>query len=363
MKRGHATTELALLALVFVTVLVFGIHFAELGALKLRVQQAGIFATWNATGDRGHRFERASALQSPLFYDANQLQDGSGRSPEQAARERFRDFDGLSGGGADEVTWATTQGSQLRVRCDPAGVAVPPVLTVPLRRLSPGYHWARYNNRDVDAAQCNARGRLALFGVAGRVNEGPGGFFQASPLRPFVDVCAFGRAQRGVCSGGVPVAFDDWGLQGDNGGESSQCGFDCSLFEASGNVAYKQTVERLYEEYAKTRSVSRNWAIATFVRELFTKSPDDPTLMWFVPVDERDFRFAFTGEDAARRAFHITTSEVDGTSSGYGPNRRVEYQWATTPYSSRYRAAYDDRGQCFAGLPCTRNPFDKQHWR
>ena len=99
-----------------------------------------------------------------------------------------------------------------------------------------------------------------------------------------------------------------------------------------------------------------------FVKELFTKAPDDPTLMLVVPVDERDFRFAFTGEDAPR-PFSIETSEVDGTSSGYGPNRRVPHRWATTPYSSKYRAAYDDRGQCFAGLPCTRSPFDKQHWR
>lgn len=363
-RRGQATTELALLSIVFVTVLVFGVHFAELGALKLRVQQAGIFATWSATGDRAHKLNRPDPLQSPLFYDANDLKDGRNRSPAQATLERYADFDGASGAAGTQVTWSVTRGTSLSARCQPAAVAVPPVLTTPLQRLAPGYRYAQDGNREVDAVACNAHGHIALFGVPAEVLEGQDGFFKRKNIwRPSVEVCAFGRARSGSCRPGPPVAIDDWGLAGDEGGESLQCGFACTIEQApDSNIAYKQTVQRLYEEYAKSRSLTRNWAIASFVKELFTRNPDDPTLMWFVPVDERDFRFAFTGEDVASQPFHIVTSEIDGTSAGYGPNARVEHRWATTPYSSKYRAGYDDRGQCFAGLPCARSPFDKQHW-
>ena len=49
-RAGQATVELALGLLVFVTVLLFGIHFAEVGWLSLKVQEAGAWAMWEAAG-------------------------------------------------------------------------------------------------------------------------------------------------------------------------------------------------------------------------------------------------------------------------------------------------------------------------
>jgi len=355
-RRAQATVELALLALVFVTVLLFGIHFAELGNLKLRVQQAGVFALWSGAGARGHRLSGAS----PLFHDANALRDGAGKSPEQAARDRYRDFDGAGDNPLARVTWATTRGTNLRVRCEPEAIAVQPQ-TVAMQRLSRGYHYARSGGRDVDAIRCTAQARIELFGVPPAFAEGPGGFFQeAHRHRPGVNVCAFGRADNGTCRGGVPLAVDDWGLQGDDGGESGECDFNCSLLGQGGNQAYKKTVERLYAEYAQVNSVG-NWNIQSFVRQLFTVSPAAPGLMVQVPVDERDFRFAFIGERSTR-PFQIRTREVDTVGTGNGPTRHRDFHWATSPYSSRYRAGYDDRGDCFGGLPCDRPAFDKRHW-
>ncbi|MBK7865410.1 MAG: pilus assembly protein [Archangiaceae bacterium] len=357
MRRGQATVELALVALVFVSVLLFGIHFAELGAMKLRVQQAGVFAAWQATGDRAHQLDRGTAAQSPIFHHANQLRDGSGRTPEEATLRRYHDFEPLTERAGNDVRWAKTRGSRLSVRCDPERVAIPPT-TQAIQRLATGYTFARYNNRDVDAVGCNATARVAMFGMPKSLLEDSGGFFKLPfAIRPFVTVCAVGRADRGVCRGQIPFAIDDWGLAGTQGDESGECDFNCSITGSSGNLAYKQTIERLYRRYQTTNSV-KGWTIQTFVRELFV--PDNPALMTVVPVDERDFRFAFIG-DHTNRPFQIRTSELTGPGSGtgFGPNGKTTHWWATTPFSSRYQAGYRSRDDCFAGVPCTRSPFEK----
>ncbi|MBL8957965.1 MAG: pilus assembly protein [Myxococcaceae bacterium] len=353
--RGAATVELALLSLVFVTVLLFGIHFAELGALKLRVQQAGNFALWSATGDRAHRLAGAS----PVFLDANALRDGQGNSPAQAARERYRDFDGTRSAPSNRVTLATARASGLRVRCRPTALAVQPS-TVPIQRLASAYRYARWGGREVDSISCTAQARIDLVNVPSSFAEGADGLFdEPHPRRPFIDVCAFGRANGGTCPGGMPIAVDDWGLQGDDGDESAECGFDCSMLGA-GNQAYKKTVERLYENYKQVNSTG-SVNLQTFVKTLFTANPNAPGLMAQVPVDERDFRFAFIG-DRGTREFEITTREVDVVGTGAGPTQHVDHHWATTPYSTRYRAAYRDRENCFGGLPCDKPAFDKQRW-
>lgn len=58
--RGQATVELGLSMLAFITVLVFGIHFAEVGYLSMRAQQASAYALYEVTGERAH--EKGSDL-------------------------------------------------------------------------------------------------------------------------------------------------------------------------------------------------------------------------------------------------------------------------------------------------------------
>ncbi len=54
--RGQATTELALSALVFVVVLLFGIYFGEVPVMMLKVKEAANFSVTHATGSRTHLF-------------------------------------------------------------------------------------------------------------------------------------------------------------------------------------------------------------------------------------------------------------------------------------------------------------------
>ncbi len=53
-QRGQGTVEMALGVLLFVTVFIFGIHFAEVGYLSLKVQEASTSALWDTTSAKMH---------------------------------------------------------------------------------------------------------------------------------------------------------------------------------------------------------------------------------------------------------------------------------------------------------------------
>jgi hypothetical protein len=357
--RGQATVELALSLLVFITVLLFGIHFAELGMMKLRVQQSATAALWDTTGVRMHRFNTAVDAR-PDFYTSNEMRDADGRSPSARAEARYSDFDGLSEGGADTFTQVMTRGSRLNVQCQPTSVSTLPGSQA-FDRLRVAYTPARSGGKEVDGMACNASARVEVWGMPRSFMEGSGGFFDEQHVqRPRIRVCAFGRARGGSCRGSVPIALDDWALSGSKdkfGKELSACREDC-LFDNGGNQAYKRTVQRLYDEYNSFET--RDFSIPYFIRSLFTRDPVMPELS-NVPVDERAFRLVFVGEDGpdtgagTKEPFSFKTREQN-TYQAY------DFEWATTPYADAYQEAYRRRRECFLGSRCDQSYFDKGSW-
>lgn len=357
--RGQATVELALGTLVFVTILVFGIHFAELGMMKLRVQQAAVAALWDTTGLRMHRFT-STANASAYFRSADEMRDKNGRLPGPRAQARFKDFEGLNEGGSSTFTQVMTRGSQLNVDCSPTQVSALPTGGA-FKHLRVAYSPANAGGREVDGMQCSADARIEVWGMPTSFLEGSrDGFFQVKHvLQPRIKVCAFGRASGGRCLGTVSMALDDWGLAGsdkDYGEELEECREDCQ-FEGKGNQAYRLTVKRLYDEYNTYET--QDFSIPLFIRSLFTQDPAVPELA-NVPVDERSFRMVFAGEagseiDGKTEPFAFKTHEQD--------TRQVfDFGWATTPYADAYKDAYQRRGECFLGAPCDRSFFEKEAW-
>src|SRR5207249_4993558 len=51
---GQAAAEAAIGMLVFVTVLMFGLHFAEVGYLTVKIQEAANGALWDTTAKKMH---------------------------------------------------------------------------------------------------------------------------------------------------------------------------------------------------------------------------------------------------------------------------------------------------------------------
>ncbi|MBX5480967.1 MAG: pilus assembly protein [Myxococcaceae bacterium] len=364
--RGQATVELALGSLVFVTVLLFGIYFAEFGVLKLRVQQAAASALFDTTGLRAHDFTRSSPRDR--FFRPDQLKDDQSRTPEQRAQRLYRDFDATKLG-SGSLRMSVAGGSALEVDCAPKAVA-------PFRQsksvggqtraafdvLNASYDHPLWQGKRVDGLECSARAKIGMFGVPESfMDQGPGLFQERHVSRTAIPVCAFGRARNGECRGKLAIAIDDWGLAGTSaaaGKEWANCtanGAGSCLYGKSGNQAFKQIVKRMYRKYMSKKGGTQS-PIDTFLTRLYTIDPSFTELGFQIPTDERDFRFVFMGEDGSDgKKFQFKTREAT-TSSAY------DGYWPATPYSDRYRDAYQDRGECFLGSQCQRPVFNKASW-
>jgi hypothetical protein len=208
---GQATVELALGALVLITVIFFGIHFAELGYLSLKVQEAGTFAAWEATG---RRVQDLGAGNDAPF-------DGIVRGPDSVAtlsRNAYRDFNGLTSAdtGSDQVVKGLTKGEGLAVTCE----ANPGITFRPTTTAARVYF-------DTGGISCHAEALLsARFPVS--FLDSANGLFSArqydargSARDGTMKICSMGRALHGRCGGALSLLLNDWGLAGDP--EKGEC--------------------------------------------------------------------------------------------------------------------------------------------
>ena len=113
--RGQSTVELALSLLIFVTVAMLGIHFAEVGYLPIKVHEAAVSPLWDSTALRVHRWrdtEKSIGDFTPFPLIAPAV--------ESNANGRFHDFDGRTstpGEGDTSVTQVFTRIDDMLVRC------------------------------------------------------------------------------------------------------------------------------------------------------------------------------------------------------------------------------------------------------
>lgn len=80
--RGQAVVELVLGLIVFVTILIFAIHFAEVGYLSVKVTEAAHSAIFDATGYKLHKWPRDTSPASSAASRAG-----------NDAQSRYQDFD------------------------------------------------------------------------------------------------------------------------------------------------------------------------------------------------------------------------------------------------------------------------------
>jgi hypothetical protein len=200
LTRGGALVETAIGATLMVTVIVFGIHFAEVGYLSLKVQESAISALWNGT----HRKMHTTAFD----YTAA---DGSMEDAGEDAQRRYADFNGLSYvNGPPGITQVFTTGQNLDVTCDLGG--------------NPNWGGTLLTQliyRDQGGARCGAQADLSLFRFPTSFldNDSAGGLYKerhADASLANLRVCATGRAVAGQCNGSFAMLVDDWGLAGGN---------------------------------------------------------------------------------------------------------------------------------------------------
>jgi hypothetical protein len=205
--RGQSLVELVLAMLVFVTVLMFGIHFAEIGYLSVKVTEASHSALLDTTGHKLHQW--------PL--DTSDSRAAAQKAATEATA-RYKDFDSrTSTVHGDGLAQVFTRVSGMNVTCSTgSGPSFGPGL------LTIGAY------RDAGGLSCQSEALIEPVGaytLPKKFMEGPKGFFsQPHLLRPDpFRVCGMGRAQGGACLGRLTMALDDWGLSGD--AESGICPF------------------------------------------------------------------------------------------------------------------------------------------
>ncbi|MFE8604667.1 TadE/TadG family type IV pilus assembly protein [Archangium violaceum] len=307
-QRGQGTTELALGLLLFVTVLVFGIHFAEVGYLSLKVQEAATSALWDTTSAKTHELPRDFSKLTQLISEDK---------PGKLATGRYADFDGrASQRGRSRVVQVFTSAEGLEVTCREVGS-----ISFPTSRSTGNVY------QDVGGMSCTSRAVLSPVAKFTRsfLDRGRGAFFDVPHYTVgSIPVCGLGRVKGGTCSGGFGILLDDWGLS------SREEARECRVLDGSScaNEAYFQSAQRVYNAHNAVNGASQRLA-----RNIVGSAPINPGTFWM----------SFRGMNS-----NFQDRENGGDSD---PNN-----WKTTPgagsRSPEYNTSYSRRENCFLGQKC-----------
>ncbi len=231
--RGQSLVETALGVMVFVTILLFGIYFAEVGALSLKVQEAANFAMWNATG---------RVMHDPQGNEWGRR--GTVLAAEAEANNRYADFDGRErmGGTGVAIQQAIARAQPIQVDCLPG-------LPGTMRGLSmadadPAL--AGTLSMRTQGMGCTASSRIRGVRIGRYLEDRGTGFFQVSQRRAAdaFTVCAAGRASGGRCTARFGMLLDDWGLGGVDEGRS--CALNIDGARRCANPDYYEWAQRVY---------------------------------------------------------------------------------------------------------------------
>ncbi len=260
--RGQATVELALGSVVFVGVLLIGIHMAEYAQLSLKVQDAEAFAVWEATSHRAQAHLASGETNKLPFARTIDAANGVGAE----AEARYEDFDGLSTShNGNVIGRALTQGSKLSVTCEEA-----PDLGFRATASARSVLW------DVGGVRCHAGAQVKAINVPREfLQKDTGGFFRERMVRSEpMPVCGMGLPVDGKCPGALSVLTNDWALVND---ETVTCKNDCPA------SPYRQMIEKLYAQTGRGGPRGRVFATQ------FAGAP---------PVSAMDYFFSYAGIDA-----------------------------------------------------------------
>ncbi|WP_223646503.1 hypothetical protein [Corallococcus sp. EGB] len=225
--------------MVFVTILLFGIYFAEVGALSLKVQEAANFALWEATGHVMHN-PQAGVFQRP-HAEALASSEAAGR---------YQDFDGRSSQQSGAMTFqqALARATRIQVDCEPTRPAGSPVGILGTRPqdADPGSAALGQSMKlESDGISCTAFTTLRAERI-GKFMEPE--FFKVSHRNatdPF-RVCAAGRASGGRCTGRFFMLLDDWGLAGV--AEGRECPLSINSGATCANADYYEWAKSVYQK-------------------------------------------------------------------------------------------------------------------
>lgn len=322
--RGQAVTELALGLAVFVTVLSFGIYFAEVGFLSLKVQESAISALWDGTAGKMHKL--------PLSF--SEAKDSMKKAAARA-EARYADFNGLSSETNPTLQQVFTRGTGLEVSCDVGD--------------GPSFRGAiltRIVYRDNGGARCRSEANLSAYRFPRSfLDRGDGALFDERNMKDAhttLKVCGVGRAIGGVCNGSFGMLVDDWGLAGSM--ESLPCNMIGSGIGACTNPQYAATVYGVYKPMT--------FALMPFGGIYGASSKLAQAAVGVSPIDEHAFFLSAANEETQFTQIPGLPSDKQNGSRplwGTSPGAAVSIQ--TLPYTISY-VKRRMNGNCFLGKKC-----------
>lgn len=292
--RGQSTVEMALGLTVFVSILVWGIHFAELGFLGPKVHEAAANALWDTTARKMHRHPNDYSPREKAIELAG-----------SKTTERYGGFDGrTSQMGKSSMSLVFTQAKDLTVTCtaDNSGD-----LRMEQVNLEP-YEGGSGN------MLCHAGAKIQVFRFPRSFLDKGDGLYSVenypSKLGWF-SFCSMGLAKDGNCDRGkLTLMLDDWGL---SGADESQD----HLLDSGGNEPFAGLVRKTYE----ATGVSGMSAGYSMAAEIVQMPPPG------------------VGDSKFWMSYQKGKPDPEFTDGDEGPN-----DWMTNVRSGSRNGAYKDRG-------------------
>lgn len=259
-QRGAAVVELAITSVAFVTTLLFGIYFGELGFMMLKVQEAAHSAMLDSTSRRVHRLDLVavnSGFESAYKPFANKM-TGHAHAADRAEK-KYGDFDGVNSNGSG-FTQVMASGDNMKVSCVPTASlngSDPLSFGIPTKVSSKRPHFfgavRQYMSnmyRDRGGVSCSASATVQAINFPTAFMEGDGPLaqqklFKSQPLR----ICGLGLAKNGKCTGQLAVLTGDWAIDGELNSVANRDMLQLStgLMEPGGNLAYRKIIKDLFE--------------------------------------------------------------------------------------------------------------------
>jgi hypothetical protein len=301
--RGQAIVEAVLGILVFVSVLMFGLHFAEVTFTQMKVTEAAQSAVWDSTSGQMHVLP--DILGNPFGNFG-----GAGANVNTAmlsASGRYADFDGRSTVATNPTPkqiFSSARPGSMNVTCRiNAGLPQKGAHAVLFLHELAAY-------RDNDGYTCQADAWVDPVGTmrVGSFLEDANGFFGGTARARHKNsvtqtagyhICAVNKANglNGPCRGEFAGLIDDWGLAS-GGKEAAQCpvmpyGIPCVLPGAN-NTNFWTSAMLMYELNALLGT--QNNADYNMVRLVGTPPPWVWNGIPLLPGNPTSFYLSFMGE-------------------------------------------------------------------
>lgn len=334
-RNGQSTVELALGSLVFVTLLLFGVHFGELAVAMLKVKESAHFAAFDVAAHRTDDFDNAEIASGQTFNSFDPPPIGN------RAKTRYRDLDGMSDRSGAGWTQALTRVDSFNLTCRTDQTLKFRVNFVggnQRSELLTALGWLRNRYRNEGGASCRAEAKVNAFRIPTGFAEGGNGMFQAAHRELIsIPVCGAGFAKNGNCPGDLEILTGDWAMDG----TQASTGDDVPATEQSrvNNAAYKNFVEKIFELNGGVLANNPSTPATTMMRIAGGVTPSDPEY-----EEETRFSMSFLGDEGGAQPV-IPPHQLSTPTT-----QRIVYQTSGANLHSSY-VGWDDTTGAINGVP------------